>query len=56
MGALVSYQLRDSVATITMDGGKVNVLSQAMLAGLGAALGRAAIAHPAGSRLRTRVS
>jgi enoyl-CoA hydratase len=42
MGALVSYELRDSVATITMDDGKVNVLSQAMLAELGSALGRAA--------------
>jgi enoyl-CoA hydratase len=42
MGALVSYRLRDSVATITMDDGKVNVLSQAMLTELGAALGRAA--------------
>jgi enoyl-CoA hydratase len=42
MGALVSYQLDDSVATITMDDGKVNVLSLAMLTELGAALGRAA--------------
>ena len=42
MGALVSYGLRDSVATITMDDGKVNVLSPAMLTELGAALGRAA--------------
>ncbi len=42
MSALVSYQLDDSVATITMDDGKVNVLSLAMLTELGAALGRAA--------------
>jgi enoyl-CoA hydratase len=42
MGTLVSYQLDDSVATITMDDGKVNVLSLAMLTELGAALGRAA--------------
>jgi enoyl-CoA hydratase len=42
MGELVSYELRDSVATITMDDGKVNVLSQAMLTELGSALGRAA--------------
>jgi enoyl-CoA hydratase len=42
MGALVSYRLRDSVATITMDDGKVNVLSRAMLTELGAAFGRAA--------------
>jgi len=41
MGALVSYRLCDSVATITMDDGKVNVLSQAMLTELGAAVGRA---------------
>ncbi len=42
MGTLVTYRLHDSVATITMDDGKVNVLSQAMLTELGAALGRAA--------------
>ena len=42
MGTLVSYRLRDSVATITMDDGKVNALSQAMLTELGAALDRAA--------------
>jgi enoyl-CoA hydratase len=42
MGALVSYRLHDSVATITMDDGKVNVLSLAMLTELGAALDRAA--------------
>src|SRR5215469_77161 len=41
MGTLVGYQLRDSVATITMDDGKVNVLSLAMLSELGAALDRA---------------
>jgi enoyl-CoA hydratase len=41
MSALVSYRLHDSVATITMDDGKVNVLSLAMLTELGAALGRA---------------
>jgi len=42
MSALVSYRLNDSVATITMDDGKVNALSLAMLAELGAALDRAA--------------
>ena len=42
MGTLVSYRLRDSVATITMDDGKVNALSLAMLGELGAALDRAA--------------
>jgi enoyl-CoA hydratase len=41
MGTLVTYRLRDSVATITMDDGKVNVLSLAMLSELGAALDRA---------------
>jgi enoyl-CoA hydratase len=41
MSALVSYRLRDSVATITMDDGKVNVLSQAMLTELAAGLDRA---------------
>jgi enoyl-CoA hydratase len=42
MGTLVTYRLQDSVATITMDDGKVNVLSLAMLTELGAALDRAA--------------
>jgi enoyl-CoA hydratase len=42
MGTLVTYRLRDSVATITMDDGKVNALFQAMLTELGAALDRAA--------------
>jgi enoyl-CoA hydratase len=39
---LVTYRLADSVATITMDDGRVNVLSPAMLAELGGALDRAA--------------
>ena len=30
MSSTVEYQLTDSVATITMDDGKVNVLSPAM--------------------------
>ena len=42
MGVLVTYRLDDSVATITMDDGKVNVLSLAMLTELGGALVRAA--------------
>ena len=33
MKRLVTYELEDSVATITMDDGKVNVLSLAMLRG-----------------------
>jgi enoyl-CoA hydratase len=37
----VSYRLKDSIATITMDDGKVNVLSRAMLGELDAALDRA---------------
>src|SRR6185503_10431701 len=41
MGTLVSYQLDGSVATITMDDGKVNALSLQMLTELGAALDRA---------------
>jgi enoyl-CoA hydratase len=41
MGELVSYRLDGSVATITMDDGKVNVLSSQMLAEIGAALDRA---------------
>jgi enoyl-CoA hydratase len=42
MGTLVSYQPGHSVATITMDDGKVNALSPQMLSELGAALDRAA--------------
>src|SRR5579875_2895763 len=41
MGTLVTYRLHDAVATITLDDGKVNVLSLAMLTELGAALDRA---------------
>ena len=39
--ALVSYQREGSIATITMDDGKVNVLSLQMLTELNAALDRA---------------
>jgi enoyl-CoA hydratase len=42
MSTLVTYRRHDSVATITMDDGKVNVLSLAMLAELDAALSQAA--------------
>jgi enoyl-CoA hydratase len=41
MGSLVTYRLHDAVAAITMDDGKVNVLSLAMLIELGEALDRA---------------
>lgn len=41
MSSLVTYACADSVATITMDDGKVNVLSPAMFAELGAAFDRA---------------
>jgi enoyl-CoA hydratase len=40
-GTSVDYHLRDGVATVTMDDGKVNVLSPGMLAAVGAALDRA---------------
>jgi enoyl-CoA hydratase len=42
MRTLVGYHLKDSVATLTMDDGKVNVISPAMIAELNAALDRAA--------------
>jgi enoyl-CoA hydratase len=42
MGTLVSYRLDGPIATITMDDGKVNVLSPRMLGEIGAALDRAA--------------
>jgi enoyl-CoA hydratase/carnithine racemase len=41
MTSLVSYRLEAGVATLTMDDGKVNALSSAMLAELNAALDRA---------------
>lgn len=41
MSDLVTYRLEDSVATITMDDGKVNVMSTAMLRALDAAFDRA---------------
>lgn len=41
MDTLVTYQLNDSIATITMDDGKVNVMSPQMIAQLNAALDRA---------------
>src|SRR5262245_42615458 len=41
MGTLVTYRLDGRVATITMDDGKVNVLSPGMLAELNGALDRA---------------
>jgi enoyl-CoA hydratase len=42
ISTLVSYRLRDSVATISMDDGKVNALSRTLLTELGAAFDRAA--------------
>jgi enoyl-CoA hydratase len=42
MGTLVSYQLEGSIATITMDDGKVNALSLQMLGELNTELDRAA--------------
>jgi enoyl-CoA hydratase len=41
MSDLVTYRLQDAVATITMDDGKVNVMSTAMLRALDAACDRA---------------
>jgi enoyl-CoA hydratase/carnithine racemase len=41
MGTLVTYQLDDSVSTITMDDSKVNALSPAMLSELDSAFDRA---------------
>src|SRR6266567_6223635 len=41
VGTIVSYRLEGSVATITMDDGKVNCLSMRMLTELNAALDRA---------------
>ncbi len=41
MGTLVSYRLEDSIATLSMDDGKVNALSLSMLTELNGALDRA---------------
>jgi enoyl-CoA hydratase len=41
MSEPVTYELRDGVATVRMDDGKVNALSRTMLAGIGAALDKA---------------
>jgi enoyl-CoA hydratase len=41
MGTLVSYEVEDAIATITMDDGKVNAMSRGMLAEINAALDRA---------------
>src|SRR5712671_4161796 len=41
MGALVTYSFEDAIATITMDDGKVNALSLAMLTELGEAFDHA---------------
>lgn len=41
MGSLVSYELDDGIAAITMDDGKVNVMAMEMQAELNAALDRA---------------
>jgi enoyl-CoA hydratase len=42
MAPLVTYETQDSIATITMDDGKMNALSPAMFAALGGAFDRAA--------------
>lgn len=42
MNALVTYKLKDFIATLAMDDGKVNVMSLQMLSELNAALDRAA--------------
>jgi enoyl-CoA hydratase len=42
MSPLVTYEAQDSIATIVMDDGKMNVLSPAMFAALNAAFDRAA--------------
>jgi len=38
---LLSYELNDSIATITLDDGKVNILSPQMLSDINGALDRA---------------
>ena len=41
MSSPTTYELKDSVATITMDDGKANVMSVAMLSALNTALDKA---------------
>jgi uncharacterized protein involved in exopolysaccharide biosynthesis len=54
---LVNYELRDAIATISLDDGKVNVMSRAMLAELNAAFDQAladrATARSAAEQLKT---
>ena len=50
MSSLVAYQLEDAVATVTMDDGKVNVMSPRMLAEIQAALDQAEVSAAAASR------
>lgn len=45
MSSPATYQIKDSVATITMDDGKVNVMSVAMVSALNAALDKALEDH-----------
>ena len=45
MATRVTYQLADSIATITMDDGKVNALSSEMLGEINAALDQAVADH-----------
>ncbi|HZP44586.1 MAG TPA: crotonase/enoyl-CoA hydratase family protein [Candidatus Binataceae bacterium] len=45
MKSIVNYEVQDLIATITMDDGKVNVMSVAMLSALNDALDRAAADH-----------
>jgi enoyl-CoA hydratase len=47
MGTLASYRREGAVATITLDDGKVNVMSPRMLADINGALDRAAADHAA---------
>lgn len=47
MSTLVNFELADGIATLTMDDGKANVMSVAMLAALDAALDRALAANAA---------
>ena len=61
MGTLVAYRLHDAVAAITIDDGRVNVLSLAMLTELDTALDRAQAdrrwsPRPAGRGLADRKS
>lgn len=55
MGSLLTYQMQESIATVTMDDGKVNVLSLGMQSELNRALDQAVTDQAVGAGFLDRV-